>query len=280
MTQAVRWSSAALLSLLCAVPCASSLAAAPAAPLPLWELGVFGGAASTPAYPGSNDRSTRGLALPFFIYRGEIMRVDQSGIGARLARTQRTEFDIGLAASLPAKSDDVSARVGMPNLGTLLELGPRLKVNLVNPAPNSRIRLDIPLRGVIEVRSGARTQGWTFEPKVVYEARGVDENWTFDANLGLVIGDRKINRYFYEVQPEYATVARPAYAADAGLMLMRVGVSSSRLLNPDVRVFGFVRYESYASAANRESPLIQRENGMSAGLAFAWTIKRSAQMAR
>lgn len=276
MIHAVRWSSAALLAL----SCAASFAAAPVQPLPLWELGVFGGGAATPAYPGSADRSMRGLALPFLIYRGEIMRVDQSGIGARLVRTRRTEFDIGLAASLPARSSEVSARDGMPSLGTLLELGPRLKVNLVNPSPNSRIRLDIPLRGVIEVRSGARTQGWTFEPKVVYEARWPQENWTFEANLGMVIGDRKINRYFYEVAPQYGTVARPAYKADAGLMLVRFGANASRLLNPDLRLFGFVRYESYANAANRDSPLMQRENGMSAGLAFAWTIKRSAQMAR
>jgi outer membrane protein len=277
MMRAVRWSGAALLALLSV----SAIGAEPPPPLPLWELGVFGGAASTPAYPGSSDRSTRALALPFFIYRGEVMRVDQSGIGARLARTERTEFDVGLAASLPARSSDVKAREGMPNLGTLLELGPRLKVNLFNPSPRSRVRLDLPLRGVIEVRSGARTQGWTFEPKIVYEARGnAQENWTFDANVGMVIGDRRINSYFYEVQPQYATAARPAYEADAGLMLVRVGASSSRLLNPDLRVFGFVRFESYANAANRDSPLLQRNTGVSAGLAFAWTIKRSAQMAR
>jgi len=276
MMHAVRWTGAALL----AGCCLSALAREPAPPLPLWELGVFGGAATTPAYPGSNDRSTRSLALPFLIYRGEVLRIDQSGIGARLARTERTEFDIGLAASLPAKSSDVSARAGMPNLGTLLEVGPRLKVNLVDPSPGSRIRLDLPLRAVVEVRSGARAQGWTFEPKVVYEARALDGNWTFDTNIGLVIGDRKVNRYFYEVQSQYASVARPAYEADAGLMLVRVGASSSRFINPDLRVFGFVRYESYAIAANRDSPLMERKNGMSAGVAFAWTIMRSSQMAR
>lgn len=271
MNRAVRWCGGALLAISCS---------AQAQPLPLWEVGMFGGAATTPAYPGSSDRSTRALVLPFFIYRGEIMRVDQSGIGARLLRSERTEFDVGLAASLPAKSDDVSAREGMPNLGLLLELGPRLKVTLVKPTENSRLRLDLPVRAVIEARSGVRTQGWTFEPKIVYEAHGPQEHWTFDANVGMVIGDRKINRYFYEVQPAYATPERPAYAADAGLMLVRAGVSTSRLLNPDLRVFGFVRYESYAGAANRDSPLMQQRTGTSAGLAFAWTIKRSGQLAR
>jgi outer membrane protein len=271
MNRAIRWCSGALLAVSCA---------AQAQPLPLWELGVFGGAATTPAYPGSRDRSARALALPFFIYRGDVLRVDQQGIGARLRRSERTELDVGLAASLPANSDDVSARTGMPNLGTLLELGPRLKIMLVKPTPDSRIRLDLPLRAVIEARGGMRTQGWTFEPKIVYESRGPQENWTFDANLGMVIGDGKVNRYFYEVLPAYATPQRPAFQADSGLMLVRLGASASRLLNPDVRVYGFMRYESYAGAANRDSPLMQRRTGTSAGLAFAWTIKRSAQFAR
>lgn len=254
--------------------------AAGAQELPLWELGMLGGAASTPAYPGSSDRSTRGLLLPFLIYRGEVFRADQSGIGARLLRSDRVELDVGLAASLPARSDDVEARAGMRDLGTLLEFGPRLKVRLANPTPNSRVRLDLPLRAVIEARGGARGQGFTFEPKVVYELRGPQEAWTFDANVGMVIGDRKVNRYFYEVQPEFATASRPAYQADSGLMLVRAGVSGSRLINPDLRVFGFVRYESYAGAANKDSPLMKRDTGASAGMGFAWTIKRSARKAR
>ncbi|MFL6658015.1 MAG: MipA/OmpV family protein [Massilia sp.] len=263
--------------------CAALLFAASAAhaqQLPLWELGAFGGVATTPAYPGSSDRSTRGLALPFFIYRGDVFRVDQQGIGARLLRSDRVELDLGLAASLPARSRDVSARSGMPNLGTLLEVGPRLKVTLARPDAQSRIRFDLPLRAVVEARAGLRSQGWTFEPKLLYETHGEQEHWTFDTYLGMVFGDRKINRYFYEVQPAYATAERPAYAADSGQMLVRVGASGSRLLNPDLRVFAFVRYESYAGAANRASPLMQQRTGSSAGLAFSWTFQRSAQDAR
>ena len=248
--------------------------------LPLWELGAFGGAATTPAYPGAAEHSTRGLVLPFVLYRGDVLRIDQQGIGARLLRSERTELDVGLAASLPARSSDVPVRAGMPDLGTLVELGPRLKVTLARPTADSRIRLDLPLRAVIEARSGVRGQGVTFEPKIVYESNAPGERWTFDANVGMVFGDRKVNHYFYEVQPQYATPARPAFQADPGLMLVRAGASASRKLGMDVRVFGFVRLESYAGAVNRDSPLMQKRNGASAGVAFAWTFMRSAQLAR
>jgi outer membrane protein len=263
----------------CALLCALPLAVQ-AEDLPLWEVGVLGGTASTPAYPGSSDRSTRSLVLPYLIYRGEVFRSDQSGIGMRLLQSDRLELDVGLAASLPARSDDVAARAGMPDLGTLLELGPRLKVTLAEPSPGSRLRLDIPLRAVLEARGGLHAQGWTFEPKVVYEMRGGRDDWTFDANLGMVFGNRKINQYFYEVQPQYVAAGRPAFESDSGLMLVRTGASASRLFTPDLRLFGFVRYESYAGAVNRDSPLMKRSTGASIGVGFAYTLTRSVRKAQ
>ena len=259
--------------------CALLPAIAGAQNLPLWEVGMLGGVASTPAYPGSDDRSTRSIVLPFLIYRGDVFRADQSGVGMRLFRSDRVQLDVGLAASLPARSDDVSARAGMPDLGTLLEFGPRIKVQLTKPTPNSGLRLDLPLRAVIEARSGLRTQGMTFEPKLVYEFDAPGGGWGIDSNVGVVLGDRKVNRYFYEVQPQFATLERPAYQADSGLMLVRAGLSGWTMINPDLRVFGFMRYESYANAANRDSPLLRQSTGASAGFGFAWTIKRSARMA-
>jgi outer membrane protein len=259
--------------------CAALSCAAGAQDLPLWEVGVLGGTASTPAYPGADSRSTRSLVAPFGIYRGEVFRADRSGIGMRLFESDRVELDVGLAASLPADSDEVDARAGMSDLGTLLEFGPRIKVALARPSANGRLRLDIPLRAVIEARGGLRNQGFTFEPRLVYELAGPGEVWTMDANLGAVLGERKVNRYFYEVQPQFATAARPAYQAESGLMLLRAGLSGTRMINRDLRLFGFLRYESYASAANRDSPLMDRKTGASAGFGFAWTIKRSARMA-
>jgi outer membrane protein len=249
------------LALAITLPAFAQQSAPPA--LPLWEAGIVGGAVSTPAYPAADDRSSRLLALPFLIYRGAILRSDASGIGARLLRTDRVEFDVGFAASLPARSDHVAARAGMPDLGFLGEFGPRLKVFLANPTPTSRLRLDLPLRAVM-----------------VFETREAGSPWSYDASLGLVIGDSGINRYFYEVAPQYATAARPAYQARSGLMLMRAGLSASYKLNQDVRLFGFVRGESYAGAANRDSPLARQSTGASIGVGFAWTLGRSSSPAR
>lgn len=248
--------------------------------LPLWELGVGAAALSTPAYPGADSRTNRVLPLPWVQYRGKIFRADQSGIGARLFNSDRVELDVGFAGSLPADSDDVAIRAGMPNLGTLVEFGPRLKVKVAQLSPTSAIRFELPLRAVMEVRSGVRRQGSTLEPRLSYETRTADASWTGEAQLAAVFGDSRINRYFYEVRPQYATAARPAYEADSGRMLVRVGFFGTHRLNPDVRLFGFVRYESYRGAANSASPLMQRDHGISGGLGFAWTFKRSVARAQ
>lgn len=95
-----------------------------------------------------------------------------------------------------------------------------------------------------------------------------------------MFGDNRIHRYFYEVRPEFATASRPAYAAESGRMLVRAGLSGSHRLNPDVRLFGYLRLESYAGAANRASPLMQRDHGVAGGVGLVWTFKRSAARAQ
>ncbi|KAB8063875.1 MipA/OmpV family protein [Janthinobacterium violaceinigrum] len=249
-------------------------------PLPLWEAGVFGGTAVTPAYPGASERSTRSLALPYLIYRGKVLRADRSGVGARLLDTDRLDFDIGFALSLPARSSDVPARRGMPDLGTLVEFGPRLKIKLAEPTQRSRLGLELPLRAVIEARGGLRRQGATFEPRFVYALQGEQQAWHVDASAGAVLGNTAINDYFYGVSPAFATGQRPAYAAKSGLMLTRLGLGGSYRLHPDWRAFAFVRYDTYTGAANRASPLLRQNNGTSAGIGLMWTWQRSSSLAR
>ncbi len=266
------WAAIAMLALTCS---ASAQQAAPAPDLPLWEVGLFGGAAVTPAYPGADERSTRGLVLPMLIYRGKVLRADRSGISARLFDSERIDLDVGFALSLPARSDDVPVRAGMPDLHSLLEFGPRLKVMLSDPKAANRVRLELPLRAPFELGNGFRRQGLVFEPRVVFETGSSNQQWQADANVGLVYGDDRLNQYFYQVAPEYANASRPAYQAKGGLMATRFGTSVSHKLTKDWRLFGFVRYDNYTHAANTDSPLFRKNSGLSLGVGFTWTAYRS-----
>ena len=238
--------------------------------LPRWEAGAGAGVASTPAYSGSTDRTVRVLAFPYLIYRGERLRVDGNSADWRLVRSEKFDMDMGIAGSLPARSRDVTARAGMPDLGLLGEVGPRMRYRF-----DKSTELSVPVRAVFEFRGGVQHRGWTIEPRLTRDL-GTYFDWRVRGYAGVVLGDESVNRYFYEVAPRYATADRPAYTAKGGLMVTRFGLFGSHDWDEDVRLSAFVRMDSYHGAANRASPLMQQSGGLSAGIGVTWTLYRSS----
>jgi len=245
--------------------------------LPLWEAGLFGFGYTQPAYPGAEDQASRVLGLPYVIYRGKYLRAEQGSLGLRALKTPRIEADIGFAASLGSHSSGSSARQGMADLGTMIEFGPRLKINLGDiSSGRSDSRLQFPLRAVIDVSHGFISRGIAFEPQWVTDMR-LPERWFISTNLGAMFGDGKLCDTFYSVAPGEATPARPSYMAKSGLIALRAGLLASHPLTPDVRLFYILRFESLAGAANRDSPLVRRNAGWSAGIGLSWELARSEQ---
>jgi len=249
--------------------------AANAQPPSLWEVGGFAGSFSSPDYPASVERMNRSLALPYFVYRGERFRVDGDGVDARWQLAPGYELDWGVSGSFPARSTDVLVRQGMPDLGTLLEVGPRLKVKLPSPGPGLRLGLDLPLREVLEVNGGTRGQGVVFEPTLVLDAPNLSDGWSLTAKAGLTWGDQSMNQYFYSVAPLFATAQRPTFDAQAGLMSARASLSTTKNLSPDLRVFGYARMDYYGLGANTASPLFLQNSSPTWGLGLTWTLGRS-----
>jgi len=247
-------------------------------PLPRWEIGALAFGVSQPAYPGSDTQLTRGLAVPYLIYRGAVLRADGETAGLRAIKTERFELDVGFAGAFGSRAGEVPARAGMPRLGTLVEFGPRLKWRLTAPGQvvlGGRWTFELPLRGVFDLDHGLRHRGSTLEPEIGVETRlagGLNLGFTASA----ILGDRQLADTFYGVAPAYATAARPAYAAQAGLVAWRLGASLSRPIAPDWRVFGFARVDSVSGAANAASPLVRRTVAPTVGVGLTWTWMRSA----
>ena len=262
------------ISLVMAVPAQAQEVPSDQGAKPLWEIGAFAGAMSTPAYPASADRSQNAIVMPFFIYRGEILRVDQTGIDARLLHNDKYSVDIGISGSLPANSNTIALRQDMPDLFTLLELGPRIEYEVAKIAPDEHIYVELPLRSVLELHNGIQTQGYTIEPKIHYEIHPY-EGWNFRSSAGLYYGDQQLNQYFYGVPAQYATASRPAYNAQAGWISTRLSFDISKRLGPDIRVFGYMRHDNYDNSANLNSPLFAQSSANTFGVALTWTLGRS-----
>lgn len=250
----------------------------PPAPLALWEIGAVGLGVSQQAYPGASQQVGRGLALPYLIYRGKYVRADRETLGLRALNTPRFELDVGFAGAFGSRSDAVDARSGMPDLGTLVEFGPRLKWHLGEGASGNRLRAEFALRGVFDLDDRLSHKGIAFEPRLIYEQRG-NGGWRYRTSFGAVVGNQQLADTLYGVAPAYATPGRPAYTAESGLIAWRLGGNVSHDLTPKVHLFGFARFDSVAGAANRASPLVQKTTGTSVGLGLTYTFARSTTLA-
>ena len=257
---------------------ASALAQAPAAQ-PLWEIGGFALGVSQQAYPGSDQRVSRALAMPYVVYRGDILRADQGSVGLRAIKTPSFEVDVGFSGAFGSSSDRITTRQGMRDLGTLVELGPRLKWHLGAAPAGGTWRAEFPLRAVFDISDSFAHRGMSFEPELVYERRS-QGGWRYNASIGAIVADRKLASTFYQVSGAEATLFRPAYTAQSGLVGWRVATSVSRSLTPDWRLFGFARIDSVAGSANKNSPLVRQTTGATVGVGVSYTWMRSSERAR
>jgi MipA family protein len=246
--------------------------------LPLWELGGFGVAISQQAYPGADQQANRAIALPFLVYRGEFLRADRGSAGIRAIKTPTYEVDIGVAGSFGSNSDDIDARRGMPDLGTLVEFGPRLKWNIGDGPGGGRWRAEFPVRGVFDISDDGKYRGAAFEPRLVFE-RVANAGWRYSTSVSAIVADKKLAETFYGVAPAFATPERAAYQAKSGLIAWRLAASFSRNINRDVRLFGFARIDTVSGAANDGSPLVKKDTGGSVGVGIAYTWRRSSKLA-
>ncbi|MEY3251733.1 MAG: hypothetical protein RL227_706 [Pseudomonadota bacterium] len=241
-------------------------------PQPLWEAGIAAFGARSPAYPGARQRTSNAIALPYLLYRGRVLRAEQGTVGVRAAKTERMELDVGFAGSFGSAASDNDARRGLPDIGTLVEFGPRLRWRL-GPAFGGNLGAAVPLRGVFDHNTRYEYRGMALEPSISWSRRAAGFN--FGGSLGLLIADARLADTFYGVAPVFATAGRPAYEAQAGLVATRLSFNLSRRLGPDWVVFGFARVDSVRGAANESSPLVDKTRGTAMGLGVSWTFARS-----
>jgi MipA family protein len=248
--------------------------AARAAELPLWELGLGAAGLSLPHYRGA-ERSTRWLLpVPYAVYRGEVLRANRDGVKALLFDTDRVDLDLSLSATAPSKSEDEPIRTGMPDLAGTLEFGPNLNVRVAR-GPGWKVELRVPVRAAMTLESSPKAIGFASTPNLNLDrAYGA---WNFGAQVGVLWGSRRLHAHFYDVAPEFATAARPAYQASAGLAGWQGTLSLSRR-DGDRWIGGFIRTDSLSGSRLVDSPLVRRKNDLTFGIALSWVLWKSERL--
>lgn len=245
---------------------------------PLWEIGAGAAALSFPDYRGSNERQSWLLPFPYIVYRGEFLQADERRMRGLFFRTDRLELDVSFNGSVPVDSDRNEARRGMPDLDATLEIGPALNILVARSDDRkARLELRLPARAVLASDfSYVRQVGWLFQPNLNLDIRDPLGNagWNLGLVAGLLFADRRYNRYFYSVEPPFATATRPAYSAGGGY----AGTQLIAALSKRYRRFwvgGFVKWDTLNGAAFEDSPLVRDRQGVAAGLSVAWIIGES-----
>lgn len=249
-----------------------------AEPLPLWEFGLGATALRLPDYRGSDESRGYLYPLPYFVYRGDKLRVDRQGARAVLLESRRIELDFSLYATPPVDSSKNRARQGMPDLAPTLEAGPQLNLALArDPTKEWRLDLRLPVRAVVasDFRH-AQQAGYVFYPHLNLNLRPelFGGKWNVGLQTGPLFATREYHRYFYGVDPQFATAQRPAYEARSGYSGAVALATMSRRIGK-LWLGGFVRYDALQGAVFDNSPLVKRDHSLMAGFAFAWVFAES-----
>jgi len=245
-------------------------------PPPKWEFGVGLGGLSIPHYRGSDQTSEYVAPLPYVRYNGERLKVDREGARFYFLQNGRFKLDASASFNFPVDSSDNRARQNMPDLDPIIELGPRAQFDLyTSDDRNLRIRAAIPIRLAIAADlKGPDNAGWTASPYLQFRYY---TGWETAFSFGPQWATEKYHDYYYQVDPAYATLERPAYDARSGYSGFRYTLTSSTRFNNDRMWFGvFLRYDTLSGATFEDSPLVKQKDALFAGIAIAWIFKASS----
>ena len=113
---------------------------------------------SFPDYRGSDQSRFFLLPFPYFVYRGDVLKVDRERVRGLFFRRSWLELDLSLGGSVPVDSSRNDARKGMPDLSPVAELGPSLELILGEKKGDYRTTVTLPFRfaGAIPFPAGVR----------------------------------------------------------------------------------------------------------------------------
>ena len=246
---------------------------------PEWELGAGPAAIDFPLYRGAAERRSYLLPVPYVQYRGKFLQVERDRVRGLLYRRERLELDISVNGAVPVRSQDTEARRDMPDLDPTLELGPSLIYHLYyDERRHTNLDLRLPLRAVFAVSpQHLRSQGWLAQPTLNLDLRTVIPGWSLGLQGSLLFGDRDYHSYYYDVAPQYATAARPAYSAPGGYAGKQLLASLSRRYGK-LWLGGFLKWDDLGGGAFADSPLVQRRQSFAAGFMVAWVFAQSEKL--
>ncbi|RJP55344.1 MAG: MipA/OmpV family protein [Deltaproteobacteria bacterium] len=248
---------------------------------PLWELGVGSALLQMPDYRGSDENRFLLLPYPYLVYRGDILKVERESISGRIFKTDRLLLEVSFFGNVPVDSSKNTARSGMRDMDPTFEIGPSLNITLLeNRQDRYKLNLAFPLRAVFSTDfSSLRHEGWVFSPRLTFEKTDLipESGLNLGISAGPMFADSAYHRYFYSVEPVYATATRPSYDTCSGYS----GSTLTIGLNKGFRqlIFNaFVSVDFLRGTVIEDSPLVKTKYSVMSGFTVSWIFLKSAKL--
>lgn len=249
---------------------------AAAAPTPLWELGFGLAPLYLPDYHGSDEYHAYLLPLPYAVYRGEALKMDDGGLFARIFEGEWLKLDLSGGAGLPVNSKRNVARKGMTGLDATVELGPLLTLKLWKGGDQA-VTVNVPVRQVWSLTPPRpEGRGVVFAPYLRWEvlkSAEAGDYWTIYAIAGPERTTQRYNQYFYEVPAADAAPGRPEYHPAAGYGGTRAAITV-KVHHDALFLGGFAQYEGLRGAIFRDSPLVKTDKYLALGMSAVWILAK------
>ena len=253
--------------------------------LPRWELGAMGLGAYLPHYPGSDEYYGYAFPLPYFVYRGEVLRANREGLRTIFFRGGGFESSVSFFGNPPVP-DDNKARQGMGGLDAIGEVGPALRYYFYEYGERDDIYLQANFRGAVSANFDdfidLTYRGLRGELSLIFQNDKILEaiNSRIHLSGGVSFSDERLNDYYYEVPAEAATETRSEYDAGAGYSGLNISASLVTEFTDDFWVGGYCRLNNYSGAVFADSPLVKDENNWVLGVMVIWVLTRSDELVR
>lgn len=250
---------------------------------PLWEIGVAGATIRLPHYRGSDEYTWWTLPLPYIVYRGDILKATREGVRGICFDSEYFEASISLSGNPPVDNDN-EARSDMPELDAIFEVGPALKLFLMDRNYVNKLYFKGSLRAATSINfedgMNLAYQGLNSGIDLVYRNRQFYELNGFEFNLkaGINVADRKLSSYFYDVSEEYATPDRSSFESEGGYAGFSMSGSLKQDITKNVSIGLYTRWDNMDGAVYADSPLVREKNNFIVGCVLIWTLARSSHM--
>jgi len=241
-----------------------------------WEMGAGITALNTPHYPGSSENKNFVIPLPYFRFQSEHFEVDDS-VRGYLFESPDLRLNISGGLGVPVNSKDSTVRDGMPDLDTVLQVGPSLEFIFSGGRRQPHeFRLELPVRAAIATDlTSADYAGWIAEPRFTYETlRPFKSGWAYRVRAGFHYASEDYHAYYYDVPAEFATPQRAEYHAQAGYTGAFVDFTGN-WRQKDLIYFAYIRYENLNGVAYEDSPLVEETNYVAVGIGLLWIFADS-----